>query len=181
MTRPLWSGSWCLAPFAVALVGCLSSSPPLPPVRWFDPLPAAPVDAAARPAATLRVTAGGHLGREFVVRTAPRELVFDERHGWIAEPAALVRGALERRLDVALGPIPAADAVAVAVDVEAFELDLQQTPRAVVRLGVHVGAERSVVATTAEAASSAPGALAEAMAAALAEAAASVAARVARR
>ncbi|MBX3464440.1 MAG: membrane integrity-associated transporter subunit PqiC [Planctomycetes bacterium] len=112
---------------ALLLSACLSSAPPAPPVRWFDPLPPAPT-AGPRPEVDLRVVAAPHLGREFVVRTAPREVVFDGQHGWIAEPAQLVASALGFRLATRAGAEP------LRIAVEAFELDVQAAPRAVVRL-----------------------------------------------
>lgn len=146
--------SWL--PFA----GCLSSAPPLPPVRWFDPSPPAAAADLPRASADLRVTAAGHLGREFVIRTGPREIVFDDRHGWIDEPQHLVAAALRQRIDAGAEPL--------AVLVETFELDLQTGPRAVVRCVVQGSGRRQLV-TIAEPASAADApAFADAMARALA-------------
>lgn len=156
------------------LAACLSSSPPLPPVRWFDPVPRAAGD-AERPKVELRVYAPDHVGREFVVRVAPRELAFDERHGWIDEPAALVDAALETRLQSSDG------GEVVVVAVERFELDITNGPRAVVRLRVRCRGERQVVAADAAAADRSPEALADAMAQALASVADDVARIVAAR
>jgi hypothetical protein len=163
--------SW-LALAAVALAGCLASSPPLPPVRWFDPLPRVGEAATPRPACDLRVAAAPHLGREFVVRTAARELVFDPQHGWIAEPSHLVAAALATRLDVA------ADREPVRVVVETFELDVQAGPRAVVRLVAHARGTSRAIAAEAPAADRSPTAFAAAMAAALEQTADAVAAFV---
>lgn len=160
-------------PAALLLAACLSSAPPAPPVRWFDPVPAAAAAGAPRVAADLRVTAAAHLGRQFVVRTAPRELVFDGQHGWIDEPARLVAAALGTRLRSA----PDGTGV-LLVAVDAFELDVQAAPRAVVRLHLQWRDDRRVVLAEHAAADRSPAAFAEAMAAALADAAAAVAAVV---
>ncbi len=153
----------------LSLAGCLSSSPPAPPVRWFDPLPAAIDAALAPPAVDLHVSAAGHLGREFVVRTGGNEIVFDNQHGWIDEPARLVAAALATRLDVRVGGAP------LQVDVPTFELDLQQEPRAVVRLVVHDGVRRREFGAAVAAADRSPAAFAAAMAQALGQVASSVA------
>lgn len=137
------------------LAACFGSSPPLPPVRWFDPLPpAASLPAAPGP----RVTAAPHLGREFAVRVGERELAFDSQHQWIAEPRELVQAALA-------GIAGLAD-----VHVAAFELDVTGPPCAHVRLLVRWqgGAVRVVEARVA-AADRSPPAFAAAAAAALAE------------
>lgn len=161
----------CGAPLLL-LAACLSSAPPAPPVRWFDPLPAPVAETGARRVVDLRVTAADHLGREFVVRTGPREVVFDDQHGWIDEPGGLVATALAARFT------PSRSAPPLEVAVAAFELDVQATPRAVVRLLVRwQGAERPVVGERA-APDRAPAALAEAMAGALDDAAGAVAAFV---
>jgi hypothetical protein len=167
MTRMRW-----IVGTLVPLAGCLSSAPPLPPVRWFDPLPVAVAATAPLPQVDLRVTAVGHLGREFVVRTAPREVVFDGQHGWIDDPAQLVAAALEAKLDRRDG------ARLLLVTVTAFELDVQHAPRAVVRLVVQREGERWDVDVQAPAADRSPAALAAAMAAALDEAGTKVVAAV---
>lgn len=151
------------------VAACLSSSPPAPPVRWFDPLPAAAVAAPAPPPVDLRVAAASHLGREFVVRTAPREVVFDGQHGWIDAPAQLVAAALATQVDVRPG------AARLSVTVATFELDLQQEPRAVVQVEVRDEVRRRAFRTEAPAADRSPASLAAAMAQALAQLAANVA------
>lgn len=121
-------GRWLLAA-GLLLAGCVSSAPPAPPVRYFDPLPESGAVAARDGRFALRCVAAPHLGREFVVRTGPRELVFDAQHSWIAEPRDLVVAALERAKSR-----PAATAEVVEVHVAAFELDLTGAPRAHVRV-----------------------------------------------
>jgi hypothetical protein len=145
-----------LALFATA---CFAAGPALPPVRWFDPLPAAAADAGAVPRPNVRVVAAPHLGREFAVRVAARELAFDGQHQWIAEPRELVAAVVS--------PVLPAGSDA-AVYVEAFELDVTGPPRAHVRFVV---APSRVVDEWADAADRSPAAFAEAMAKALAQAA----------
>ncbi len=139
----------------LAAAGCFSSAGALPAVRWFDPLPALAAPPAPVP---LRVTAAAHLGREFVVRVAAREVAFDGQHQWIAEPRDLVAGLL------------AGSGLAGDVHVTAFELDVTGEPRAVVRLIVRGtdGASR-VVEASSPAADRSPSTFAQAMAAALAD------------
>ena len=147
-------------------VACLSSAPPAPPVRWFDPSPAAPAGEPVQVAASLRVVAPSHLGTQLLLRTGVREFVFDAEHQWIAPPTELVASALQAAFRFA------PDATAeLQVTVERFELDLTVEPRAVVRLHL-VDApagwpER--VDGSAAAADRAPAALAAAMASALAD------------
>lgn len=157
MTRSL--RCWPFA--ALALAACFSSAPPAPPVRFFDPLPAA---ASNPPSASgWRVTAAPWLGREFVVRTAPREVVFDPLHSWVAAPRDLVAGAIAQAGVVA----PEGGEVLV----ERFELDLCAAPRAHVRLVVRVpGLPGRVAEGWATAAGAGPGDHAAAMADALAAA-----------
>jgi len=147
-----------LAVFATGLVaaGCLSSAGALPPVRWFDPLPATPQPSGDRGPL---VTAASHLGREFAVRIAERELAFDLQHQWIAEPRELVA--------MSLAGMPPAD----RVHVTAFELDVTVAPQAVVRVVVtaNAGQEPRVVTGTAPASDRSPAAFAAAMSQALAE------------
>jgi hypothetical protein len=160
----------------LSALGCLSSAPPVAPVRWFDPLPPAPVERAAAAFGSIHVTAPPHLGREFVVRTGPRELAFDAGHQWIAEPRVLVATALAQAgggaVDGARGDRD------LVVELEAFEFELLELPVARVRLVVlgAAGAGARVAEATAVAAGSAPAQLAAAMAQALGE----VVARVAR-
>jgi len=121
-------GRWFLVP-CLLLSGCLSSAPPAPPVRYFDPLPEAGVVAPREGRFAVRCGAAPHLGREFVVRTGPRELVFDPRHSWIAEPRDLVAAVLERAISRST-----ATAEVVEVQVTAFEVDLTGAPRAHVKV-----------------------------------------------
>lgn len=112
------------------LAGCFSAAPPAPSVRYFDPLPAQTEGSEVVAASSLRVVAAEHLGREFVVRTDARELVFDPLHSWIAAPRAMVEATLRRAAPLGVGR-----SAPVEVYVVAFELDLTQTPKA------HVGIE----------------------------------------
>ncbi|HEX5054715.1 MAG TPA: hypothetical protein VFZ65_23265 [Planctomycetota bacterium] len=155
--RSVW---WSLVACA-----CFSAAPPAPPVRYFDPLPPASPAAGQLPAAIeLRVTAAPHLGREFVVRTAAREIQIDDAHSWFVEPRLLVATALERRLR---SRERSDGATVVGIDVEAFELDVTETPRAHVRLRLDgVGASQPVEAW-APASDRSPAAFAAAMAEAL--------------
>jgi hypothetical protein len=163
--------------FAVLALGslfaaCLSSAPPAPTVRYFDALPEPGLATPAR-AVRLRFTGAPHLGREFAVRVAARELVFDPLHSWIAEPTALVEAAFA----------PAAGATAqsdlVEVHVARFELDLSSEPVARVRLELR-GAGRAVevVEGTAPVPSREPEAVAAAMAKALGDAASAAAGKL---
>ncbi len=157
------------------LAACISSAPPAPAVRYFDPLP------TTAPAATrtvsegvagpvYRVTAAPHLGREFAVRTGPRELVFDPLHSWIAPPRELVEAALLARR----GPI-GPELGTAELRVTAFEIDLVEAPRARVHLvQLAPGQARRDVEATAPVVGSGPEDFAQAMAAALASAVADV-------
>ena len=153
-----------------ALAACLSTSPALPAVRWFDPLPSSA--AVAAPPAVVRATAAPHLRQPFAVRVGAREFALDAGLQWVDEPAALCavlvgRAFAGRYADGAL-----------AIQVEAFELDVTAAPRAHVRFGfvgaVPTGAV-AVVDAWADAADRSPAACAEAMAQALAKAAAQLA------
>lgn len=174
MTRPSTRSSTARAAgFGLALLlpglgsaACLSSAPPAPPVRWFDPSPAAPAGDPVPVAALLRVVAPSHLGTELLLRTGVREFVFDAEHQWIAPPTELVATALQAGFRFT----PDASAE-LQVTVERFELDLTVEPRAVVRLHL-VDApagwpER--VEGSAAAADRSPAALAASMASALAD------------
>jgi hypothetical protein len=156
-----------VAVFAVCTMsGCLSSTGALPPVRWFDPLPARAADAAVADVA-VRVVAPPHLGREFVVRVGPHEVAIDGEHQWVDEPARLVGIVLARALPA--GTTPGA---AVEAALEVFEFDVTAGPRAHVR--VVFGRERpagtpAVADVSVAAADRSPAALASAMAEALAQ------------
>lgn len=174
MTRPSTRSSTARAAgFGLALLlpgigsaACLSSAPPAPPVRWFDPSPAAPAGAPVPVAARLRVVAPSHLGTELLLRTGVREFGFDAEHQWIAPPSELVATAL--LAGFRFMPDAAAE---LQVTVERFELDLTAEPRAVVRLHLvdePVGWPDRVEGSAA-ASDRSPAALAAAMASALAE------------
>lgn len=156
---------------SASLASCISSSPPAPAVRFFDPTPAE-VDSKERPRITVRVDSAPHLGREFVVRTGPREVVFDPRHSWISEPRQLVASAIERLTS------PAPDQPTLRIDVEAFEVDVQAAPRARVRLVVRASLPK-VIEEQEPAKDRTPESLAAAMAIALGRAANGVVAAVA--
>lgn len=147
-------------------VGCLSSSPPAPPVRWFDPSSAAVGLRLAVPW-KLRVEAPPHLGREFALRTGVREYAFDGEHQWIATPTELVAAALQGAV-----AFPSYASEELLVRIERFELDVTATPRAVVVLRLFASAplRTDEVHFEAPAADRSPAALAAAMAAALGEA-----------
>lgn len=112
----------------VLLAACFSSSGALPPVRWFDPLPARAADATADDV-PVRVLAGPQYGREFVVRTGPHEIAIDAEHQWVAEPAQIVGAVLARAL-----PAPEKPGTVVEAALELFELDVTGEPRARVRV-----------------------------------------------
>lgn len=152
----------------LSALGCLSSAPPAPPVRWFDPLPPAPEPRPAAAFGSVRVTAPPHLGREFVLRTGPRELLFDGQHQWTGEPRQLVATALARAYGgIVDGPRGERD---LLVELEAFEFELTEAPVARVRIVlVGTAAGPRVVEVTAIAAGRAPAQLAAAMAQALGE------------
>ncbi len=157
---------------ALALSGCLSSAPPAPPVRWFDPLtPVGEAPARAGGAYDVHVVAAPYLGREFVVRTAEREVVFDGGNGWIAEPRVLVQTAVEQQL---LPSVRGSGAIAVTIDVLVFELDVTAAPRAHVRLVVRCGAVLRTIDCGVAAADRLPASFAAAMAKALSQAASQV-------
>jgi hypothetical protein len=155
---------------AFLFVGCLSSAPPAPPVRWFDPSSVATGPRLAVPL-KLRVEAPPHLGREFALRTGVREYAFDGEHQWIATPQELVAASLQRA--VAFAPYAAEE---LLVRIDRFELDVTGAPRAVVALRLYtdrlLGADAIVF--EAPAADRSPAALAAAMASSLGEATARV-------
>lgn len=155
-------GSLTCAP----LSGCLSSAPPAPPVRYFDPRPA---QSTPNLPAVTRLTAAPHLGPEIAVRIAPRELQFDPLHHWLATPRDLLAAAL----GPALGPLSSANPARPAGELHLanFELDLQQGVRARVVLHWDVpGSPRQVFAVEVPALGRNPERAAEAMAEALAAA-----------
>lgn len=146
-----------------ALAACLSSSPALPPVRWFDPLP--PASPATAASAHVRATAAPHLRQPFAVRVGAREFALDAGNQWVDEPAALCATLVGRALAGRAG------AETVAIQVDAFELDVTAAPRAHVRIafvGKAPAGAPTVVDAWADAADRSPAACAEAMAQALA-------------
>lgn len=151
---------------AFLFVGCLSSAPPAPPVRWFDPSSSAAGPRLAVPL-KLRVEAAPHLGREFALRTGVREYAFDGEHQWIATPTELVAAALQGAV-----AFPSYASEELLVRIERFELDVTAAPRAVVVLRLFAGRPLGAdeVRFEAPAADRSPAALAAAMAAALGEA-----------
>ena len=166
---------WTLAVLAPGCVfaACLSSAPPAPAVRFFDASPEARTPLVPERPVRLRFTGAPHLGREFAVRVAPRELVFDPLHSWIAEPRALVEAAFASPPGSAAGDV-------VEVHVAAFELDLSSKD-AVARVRLELrGAGRApqVIETTAPAPSREPEAVAAAMAQALGQAASAAAGKL---
>jgi hypothetical protein len=144
------------------LAGCLGTpEPPLPPVRWFDPLPEAGRD--GEPFVAVRVTAPPHLGRELCVRVGARELAFDAGNQWFVEPAEAVAVVAGRAF------AGAADRQALELRVERFELDVTGPPRAHVRVVVLGDGELArAVEASADSAGRSPSAFAAAMAQALA-------------
>jgi len=157
-----------LAPVALllTLASCLSSAPPAPPIRHFDPLPANPIPGLPP---ILRLTAAPHLSQEIAVRTSPRELRFDGLHHWLATPRDLLAAAL----GPALGPANPTKTTRPAGELHlaTFELDLQQGVRARVELHWAVPATPlQVIRVEVPAVGRDPQQAAEAMAAALAQA-----------
>jgi ABC-type uncharacterized transport system auxiliary subunit len=119
---------------ALWLGGCISSNPPTPPVRWFDPSPLSwPQPEHAGGAVPVPVvTAAPTVRQEFLIRIAQREIAIDDAHRWSAPPDRLVAAALERAIFGPGGAMPATGTVAVKV--MRFELDITSTPRAVCEL-----------------------------------------------
>jgi hypothetical protein len=147
---------------------CLgSSSPALPPVRWFDPLPepAAAGRDGPQEAATVRVTALPHLGKELAVRVGAREFAFDAGNQWLLEPAQAVAIVAGRALAGAVDPRT------VELRVDAFELDVTAEPRAYVRVAVGGAGQAGlrVLEARADSRDRSPASFAAAMATALAD------------
>ena len=166
-SRPCHRLAATLVGLGSCLPACLSTAPPAPPIRWFDPTPMrAAADAPHADPVDLRVVAAPHLGREFVVRIAERELAFDGQHGWIDEPGPLVAAALAQVVGLSR---PGGQSALVEVAV--FELDLTAAPRAHVQLVVQTAGAQRVLDAWAPAADRAPASFAAAMASALADAA----------
>ncbi len=164
-------GALCV--LLLAFAACIGASPPAAPVRWFDATPdvvttrdpALPVD--------VRVEAAAHVAREFLVRTAPRELVVDAQNAWLADPRSIVAAAVER----ACGGGSSSGAI-LRIEIERFELDVAVAPRVHVRLVVRGTGPSRVVDQIVDAADRAPESMAAAMAIAVARAAEDVASKV---
>ena len=127
--------SW-LSLFAV-FGGCISSAPPAPPVRWFDPLVG--LAFTSHSDRSVHVTADAHLGQEILVRVAPKELAFDAGHRWVMPVEHLLQrafGAAVATPAVPAGAARSGDVRPRAVDVRvtAFELRRGAEP------GAHIDA-----------------------------------------
>lgn len=109
----------------------------------------------------MRVDAAPFLRQDFVVRTPPHEVAFDDSLRWIAPPEQLVAAALEAAAGVPDG---------LRVEVVRFEFERGESLRAVVELSCELGGALRPVVGSAVCASDAPEALAAAMAVALADA-----------
>jgi ABC-type uncharacterized transport system auxiliary subunit len=157
------------APFLLA--SCISSNPPAPPVRWFDPTPAE-LPPFERPGAQLpavNVTAAPTVRQDFVLRIGARELAIDELHRWSAAPDRLVQQALDRALFGPGGGVPGSGTVNVRV--ARFEVDLSAgAPHARVELQVATAKGLQTCDGDATAATTAPELIAAAMAQALGQA-----------
>lgn len=159
-----------IAVLAFAAAACISSSPPAPPARWFDPLPAAASgeEAASGSDANVQVVAAPYLGTDFAVRVGERELAFDGENRWLADPQRIVATVLARALRGRSRPGGAPFVAAL----DLFELDVTAEPRAHVRLrllGDTAGAADRVIDVWAPSADRSPASFAAAMAKALAD------------
>ena len=163
------------AALAFLLAGCISSNPPAPPVRWFDPtpdeLPPLPQPGPALPVATVSVAAS--VRQEFVLRTAARELVIDDLHQWSAPPDRLVAAAVEAASFGPGGGTPSSERFPLRVARFEFEL-YGAAPRAVVELQAMLPQGLRRCRGASDAAGLDPGELAAAMAQALGQAVAAV-------
>ncbi|GAB4163820.1 MAG: hypothetical protein Fur0037_29260 [Planctomycetota bacterium] len=154
---------------ALALAACIGSSPPAPPVRWFDCSPEfARSDAKAvidRPA----VRAAFRAETDFALRVGPHEIRLDPDHRWTEPPDRIAAAAIERALyvdaDCAVGRGRGVD-----VTLLAFEFDLRTSPAAVVALTVPLNGRVGAIFARAPASSARPEDLAAAMASALGDA-----------
>jgi len=89
---------WILLPFAAAtLSACLSSGPPAPPVRWFDPTASFGPAERATPVSVVFVRGQPHLVQDIAVRTSPTEVAFDTEHRWLMPPEEILRRAFVRQ------------------------------------------------------------------------------------
>jgi hypothetical protein len=148
------------------LVSCISSNPPAPPVRWFDPTPPRVALDARRP---VRVTSAAFLRQDFVVRIPPYELSIDDSLRWVAPPEQLVAAALDNTV-----ALPAD----LSIEVVRFEFEVGDTTRAVVELLCASEGRTVPVRVRCDAISRAPEQLAVAMAQALSEVSRAVVAAV---
>ncbi|MFN3240062.1 MAG: hypothetical protein ACE37K_00965 [Planctomycetota bacterium] len=88
------------SPFLVVLLGgaatlssCLSSGPPAPPVRWFDPTAAFGTAERGSPVEPVQVRGQSHLVQDIAVRVSPFEIVYDGDHRWLMPPEEILRRA----------------------------------------------------------------------------------------
>lgn len=87
------------------LPGCLLSRGEAPEVRFYEPPPLVlaeqrELDESLPPLQLARVSAAAAVGRPMTWRRSEVELVFDEAHRWVSDPAAMVEDALRARLFV---------------------------------------------------------------------------------
>jgi ABC-type uncharacterized transport system auxiliary subunit len=161
--RLLWG------PFLLA--SCISSNPPAPPVRWFDPTPAdlPPLERPGAQLPAVNVTAAPTVRQDFVLRIGARELAIDDMHRWSAPPDRLVQQALDRALFGPGAGVPGSGAVNVRV--ARFEVDLSAgVPHARVELQVATAKGLQTCDGDATASATAPELIAAAMAQALGQA-----------
>lgn len=124
----------------VAVSSCLPQIAP-EPVRWFMP-EVGSFDSASsthqQPLHLLPVASGSHLREPMVWRLSSVELFFDEQERWGARPADIARGVFEDAL-FATGPFDrseARDAIALSVELQAFEGVYAETDLAVCEIFV---------------------------------------------
>ena len=157
--------------FAVLLLGgCISSNPPTPPVRWFDPSPLSwpQPERAGGTVPVPVVTAAPTVRQEFLVRIAQREIAIDDAHRWSAPPDRLVAAALDRAVFGPGGALPQCGTVPIKL--VRFELDITSRPRALCELQVPTSKGLLTCSGATEATGTAPELLAAAMAGALEQA-----------
>jgi ABC-type uncharacterized transport system auxiliary subunit len=166
----------CSLALLLVLAACLSTAPPLPPVRWFDAMPPQPAEVQPRAGLSLRIDAAAHLGHYFTVRASGREVHFDGNHRWLEKPADVVATAIAH----ATGARTSGAGHQATVFVERFEIDLTAAPRAVVRLQLR-DVTGAPLGAAIDAAVAAAGPAPEQLAAAMAQAVAAAVGEVARR